>query len=110
TGGTGAGARRARRPGRGLRETALDPAGGAIYSPLLRANHDALFFAGPGNCRRAEPGRDARRPSGHYSARSEQPAVRAMGFAGDVVASVGAWVPDLADAAAIRSLQSDAGG
>ena len=57
-----------------------------------------------------EPGRNARRAGGCHSAGAEQPAVRALGFAGDVVAGARARLPDLAHPAPVRSLEADGGG
>ena len=105
-----AGARSAGWPGRGLREAALDAVGGARHRASLDSDRDPLFSARPGGGLRAEPGCDAGRAGGYYSARQKQSAVRPLGFTRDVVAGARTRVPNLADPASLRSLETHARG
>src|SRR5438876_413337 len=84
----------------------MDVVGGAFDCARLGANRNAVFSPGPRGGFGPESGGDARRAGGHHSAVAEQSALHPMGIAGDVVASVGAWVPAVAQRAAVRSLQA----
>jgi len=87
----------------------MDAPGRAGSSTEFDSDCDALFPAGHSAHFGVDPGGDARGGGGYCVAVEEQSTVRPMGFARDVVASTGAWVPHLADAAAIRSFEIDAG-
>ena len=99
--------RRHRRTRRGFRKAALDIDGRAFHCAPISADCNAVFFAGSFHNLGLEPCRDARRRSGHRVAVQKQSVLCALGFAGDVVAITGTWLPHLANTSAVRSFEID---
>src|SRR5262249_50198226 len=89
------------RAGRGHGKSAMDIARCIVVRTIVRSHPDSVFSTRPVGDYRAEPRGVAWRADGHHFTVEEQSAVRALGFAGDVVAGVGTGMSHLVDAAAV---------
>src|SRR5690606_1412621 len=96
--------------GRTLRGTEADHAWRTGAGKTFGAHRHPVFPSGRIAGQRAQHGRTAGRRSRHPVAGEEQPETGAVGIARNVLAGARPRLPDLAFTAAVRSLETDAGG